>query len=282
MKKTIMIMIDGFGIPEEGWNDSIYAKYCNRKFLKLFAEFAIPVNVTMGINGIPQSATGQTALFTGFNAAEAMSRHIQGFPGRKLRHLISQRNLFSTLITRGLDVTFANAYVKHTLSEIINSKYCSVTTVMTHVSIGRVKDLNDLLAGEAVYHDITRNSLTEHCGIGKISPEQAAKDLVNIAKKHDFTLFEYFMTDRAGHKMDRNILSGVLSDFSSFFCKVIDLSGDKINVILTSDHGNCEDITTKRHTLNPVPFFLHGLPLPAPEEVKSIEHIYHYLSTSGA
>ena len=277
MKKTIMIMIDGFGIPEKGWFDSVYAESCDRKFLELLAEFAMPVDATMGIPGIPQSATGQTALFTGFNTAEIMDGHIQGFPGPKLRHLISEQNLFSTLIKCGINVTFANAYVKHTLRELEKSKYRSVTTVMTDVSIGKVKDLDDLLGGEAVYHDLTRKSLKERYDVDEISPEHAAKDLINIARKYDFTLFEYFMTDRAGHKMDKELLAETLSDFSSFFCKLIDYSKDDIAVILTSDHGNCEDCTTKRHTLNPVPLFLYGLPSPAPGEINSIDQIYHLI-----
>jgi bisphosphoglycerate-independent phosphoglycerate mutase (AlkP superfamily) len=34
-------------------------------------------------------------------------------------------------------------------------------------------------------------------------------------------------------------------------------------VILTSDHGNLEDLSTKRHTLNPVPTLLWGRDAPA-------------------
>lgn len=270
-------MVDGFGIPEQGWADSVYSKYCKRNFLELLSNFTIPIDATMGVPGIPQSATGQTALFTGLNAAEFMQGHIQGFPGPKLRSLISEQNLFDSLTKRGFNVVFANAYVKYSLAELAKAGYRSVTTVMTDISLGIEKKLTDLIAGDAVYHDITRNSIADSYPVDMVAPEKAAEDLANIANKHDFTLFEYFMTDRAGHKMDESMLSTALSDFSRFFCSLIDCARDEIAVIMTSDHGNCEDFTSKQHTLNPVPLFLYGVPMPEQQEVSSIEQIYHYI-----
>ena len=93
-------MIDGFGVPAEGWHTSIYAKYAKKGFVDLFSEFSRPISADLGVKGVPQSATGQTALFTGLNAAEVIGRHSQGFPGPTLRKLIRQQNLFSTLIKK--------------------------------------------------------------------------------------------------------------------------------------------------------------------------------------
>ena len=39
----------------------------------------------LGIEGLPQSATGQTALFTGINAAQLLGRHLFGFPNQPFR-----------------------------------------------------------------------------------------------------------------------------------------------------------------------------------------------------
>jgi len=63
--KTVMLMVDGFGVPEEGWRGSVFERYCVPGFVEIFEEFSIPVDPGMGVPGIPQSATGQTALFTG-------------------------------------------------------------------------------------------------------------------------------------------------------------------------------------------------------------------------
>jgi hypothetical protein len=276
-KKVIMIMVDGFGIPENGWGDSIYSEFCNSRFVKLLSDFSIPVTTGMGVEGIPQSATGQTALFTGFNAAKIMGMHMQGFPGPKLRELICSRNLFSNLLERGKKVAFANAYVQFTLEELDKMRLKSVTTTMVESSIGWVRNMEDLLSGKAVYHDLTRKTIKGKLSIDEISPKQAAADLMNISKEYDLTLFEYFLTDRAGHKPDRNVLGEVLGNLSSFVCELIDVATENTLILITGDHGNCEDITTKRHTKNPVPLFIYNHPLPRTEELMSIEQIYSYI-----
>ncbi len=35
----------------------------------------VPLNATLGVPGLPQSGTGQTALFTGINAAKFIGKH---------------------------------------------------------------------------------------------------------------------------------------------------------------------------------------------------------------
>lgn len=255
-KRILMIMVDGFGIPEGGWSGSVYDRFCVPGFVELMEERSFTVDPRMGVPGLPQSATGQTALFTGENAAKLMKGHVQGFPGPTLRELIAEENIFSKLLARGAETAFANAYVRYTLEELAKLKSRSVTTVMTEASLGWVRGLDYLEAGKAVYHDITRKSLAAEFGIDTISPAEAAGHLVDIANENDFTLFEYFLTDHAGHKRDSAFLAEVLREFSEFFMELAVSAGDGLVVALTSDHGNCEDLGTKRHTANPVPLFL--------------------------
>ncbi len=276
-KKVIMIMVDGFGVPEKGWFNSVYSELCDTRFVKLLADFSIPVSAKLDVEGIPQSATGQTALFTGFNAAKIMGMHVQGFPGPRLRELICSRNLFSNLMERGKKVAFANAYVQYTLEELASMRLKSVTTTMVESSIGWVRNMEDLLSGKAVYHDITRKSIMGRMPVQEISPKQAAQDLLNISKEHDFTLFEYFLTDRVGHKMDVQALKEVLGDLSVFMCELVDSAAENTLIILTGDHGNCEDLSTRKHTNNPVPLFVYGHPLPRDRQINSIEEIYYFI-----
>ncbi len=276
-KKVIMIMVDGFGVPEKGWSNSIYSDLCDSRFVKLLADFSIPVSAKLDVDGIPQSATGQTALFTGFNAAKIMGMHMQGFPGPKLRELICSRNLFSNLMEKGKTVAFANAYVQYTLEELAIMRLKSVTTTMVESSIGWVRNMEDLISGKAVYHDLTRKTIKNSMLVQEISPKQAAIDLLNISKDNDFTLFEYFLTDRAGHKMDVDALKEILGNLSTFVCELVDSAAENTMIILTGDHGNCEDISTRKHTTNPVPLFVYGHPLPCNRKITSIEDIYYFI-----
>jgi len=256
--KIIMIMVDGLGSPPEGWERSAYMKYCGKDFVRLFNENSTNIDACLGVEGIPQSATGQTSLFTGVNAAKKAGRHIQGFPGPELRKIIRADNMFLNFLKKGLSVCFANAYVKYGLKELKELGYRSVTTVMTECSLKKVLRLPELLEGNAVYHDLTRESLFDEFKLPLVTPQETAETLVSISKKHDLTLFEYFLSDRAGHKRIESMLKKHLGDLSDFLVSLSRSVPKDTVVLLTSDHGNCEDISVRQHTRNPVPLLILG------------------------
>ncbi len=256
--KLIMIMVDGFGIPPEGWGRSVFANYCATEFVELFSRHSIPLDATLDVEGIPQSATGQTALFTGINAAVLMKAHLQGFPGPELRRVIADTNIFKTLLGLGRKVAFANAYVRYGLKDLAQTRFRSVTTVMTEAALGFARALDNLLAGMAVYHDLTRESISGEYHIPMIKPAEASRHLIDISAQNDFTLFEYFMTDRAGHANDPALLGKVLGNLSEFVCALASSLPAGTALALCSDHGNCEDVSTRSHTKNPVPFLYYA------------------------
>lgn len=254
---VLMLMVDGLGLPPEGLAASVYARWCPQEFLRLLGK-AARVDTSMGVPGTPQSATGQTALFTGVNAARHLGMHMQGFPGPSLRRVIEQSSLFSRLRQAGREAAFANAYVRFSLEELTRLRLRSVTTVMTQAALGTVRGMCELLIGRAVYHDLTHRTLAGEAGIPPCTPREAARRLMTLALNHDFTLFEYFLTDRFGHRRDEAGLAGVLAELAEFVCELAEMTTDRCILVLTSDHGNCEDLSTRGHTLNPVPLLVHG------------------------
>jgi len=285
---VVMILIDGFGVPPEGWRNSVYAKYSDPEFINLFERYSTSIDATMGVAGIPQSATGQTAIFTGLKTAEKIGRHLPAFPGNTLKKWIGEQNLFSTLIKNGCQPAFANAYVRYTPEELERKRFASVTTVMLLSSLQTHLNAKDLCENNALYHDITRSTL-QHLDLEKlaisekpplIKPELAANHLANFANKYKFTLFEYFLTDHAGHKKNFEKLSHSINTFTLFFKELIKLAKNNFSVILTSDHGNCENMLTSQHTKNPVPLFVFGeLAEYDYKKINSINEIYHFLTT---
>ncbi|MCK5843975.1 MAG: alkaline phosphatase family protein [Victivallales bacterium] len=272
----IMIMVDGLGVPPERWENSVYAKLGSKEFADVLSR-SIPLDACLGVEGVPQSATGQTALFTGVNAPREIGGHVQGFPGPSLRSMIRKRNIFSELKSNGFSPTFANAYVKHTVVELAEMRMRSVTTIMADSALGNVRTADDLVAGNAVYHDLTRASVVNQHGIDRITPETAAEHLAEIAVEHDFTLFEYFMTDRAGHKSDEKWISAVLAEFSAFFLRLLKLTKETTAILLTSDHGNIESPDTRGHTTNPVPLFTNGVPASKFANARSITDVLNVI-----
>jgi bisphosphoglycerate-independent phosphoglycerate mutase (AlkP superfamily) len=72
-------------------------------------------------------------------------------------------------------------------------------------------------------------------------------------------LFEYFLTDLAGHRGTREQRfeqARVVEELVDAALAAVDLSRDR--VVVVSDHGNLEEAEHDRHTLNPVPLLAWG------------------------
>ena len=259
-----MIMVDGLGVPPEGWENSIFAKLCSPEFVRLFSENSIPLDATLGVEGIPQSATGQTALFTGKNASQIVGTHLSGFPGPRLKSILKENNIFLELIKKGHSAMFANSYARYPLDLVINTRFASVTSVMLSTYAEKALATEELLNGQAVFHDITRESVAEQFELPTITPEEGAIHLLNVSSKYDFVLFEYFRTDKAGHTGDEKELCIVLREFSAFLLNLRKNLPLETGLLLCSDHGNCEDLNSKQHTLNKVPLLMLNMKTPSP------------------
>ena len=261
IKKAILLFLDGVGIHHNKQHTTITINELPVLHNVVHKE-STPIDAIMGVPGTPQSATGQTSLLCGINAQKLAGRHEEGFPGPLLKKLIAQENIFSKLARINRKSTFANGYW---LTDIHNidrrlKRRMSVTTVAALSGIGSVRTMEFMKRGEAVYQDITHEILRQRGEeIPAITEEEAAKRLVAISGDFDFTLFEYFQSDMAGHGQDPERVKQVLMTLERFIgalLQAIDFS--KCTLIITSDHGNIEDLSTPRHTRNPVPYFVRG------------------------
>jgi hypothetical protein len=206
----------------------------------------------LGVEGLPQSATGQTTILTGENASKLIGRHLNGYPSPRLRDLLAERSIYRQLTGRGATVTFANAYTPTYFES--RPRFVSATTVAAETAGVRLRTLEDLAAGNAVFHDFTNKSLVDRGLPGAVlSPEQAGANLARLAAKHGFTLYEHFITDRLGHDRDYEKAVNHLERLDRFIRSVLSaIDLERVNVIVTSDHGNIEDLRTRSHTMNMV------------------------------
>ena len=260
MHRILLLFVDGLGLGGlDPAVNPIHAGHCPH-LEALLQDHAVPVDAGMGVEGLPQSATGQAAMLTGRNTAKIVGRHVEGFPGRLLREIVREHNLFTRLADRGLTSTFANAYFVDEVSQVLAGRLQSVTTVATLAAFGTVRGREQLERNDAVYQDLTRQSLVARGYTGPIvSPAEAAEHLAAIAASHHLTLFEYFQTDRAGHGGDREWVVGVLAEFDAFLGRLLARCLETgLLLVLTSDHGNIEDLSTGLHTANPVPLAARG------------------------
>lgn len=223
--------------------------------------FVTSADACLGVPGLPQSATGQTTLLTGVNAPAYAGRHVNAFPLGRLRALLEDRNLLTLGARAGRRVTFLNMFRPDGLKLLLEGgRRPSATTAAALAAGLRLRTVEDLLRGEAVYHDVTCWTIAgQHYGVPLVTPEEAARRALAVASGHDFTLYEYFLTDLAGHSEDEGLRSLVLGNLDRYLVALVEgLGADDGPVVLASDHGNIEDRATLRHTANPVPVLAFG------------------------
>lgn len=237
----------------------------------------LPVDAVMGVPGIPQSATGQTSFLAGINASAVAGRHIQGFPTGKLRGRLAETSIFKVLTEGGLRAVFANTFTDEYFEAIKAGKARhSATTVAALAGGGRLRNISDLKEGEAVYHDLSNELLIERgYMLPLISPEQAGENLLRVSARNDFTLFEYFQTDRCGHGQDWAASQKILNRLDRFLGTLARFKPDGLQLLIVSDHGNIEDLSRKTHTMNPVPLITLGTAGESFRRVGSLPDIYH-------
>lgn len=240
---------------------------------------AMPLYACLDVPGLPQSSTGQVSLFSGRNAAEVAGGHRPGFPGPRLRRLLAADTFYHRVRAGGGKAVFLNAFGRQYLRRMATGTAPVSASTLAAVAAGLpLADQSSLRRGHAVYHDLTGDRLrAQGEDVPLMSPEQSACIARDVASRHDLTLFEYFLTDLAGHRCEPAFTDVALGRLERFVAHLMagwsDLNGSADAVgrdageagqgptagpcydrlVLFSDHGNVEDQMTHSHTGNPVP-----------------------------
>ncbi|MEM9807648.1 MAG: alkaline phosphatase family protein [Cyanobacteria bacterium P01_D01_bin.56] len=219
-----------------------------------------PIDATLGVPGLPQSATGQTTIYTGHNAAQFRGKHQTGFANGSLRQLIEPHGLFKQVMAKGGTATLANLYSPAYFEAIAQRRWrYSVCTLLNMTAGLPFRMQYEYEQGDAIFWDIT-GEIASSRGIAKvpIPPEQAGKSLANLGRHHTVTLFECYLSDYAGHEQDYDRAIIVLQRIDRFVTAVVENLPPNTTLIVVSDHGNVENLSTKCHTLNSVPLWVVG------------------------
>jgi 2,3-bisphosphoglycerate-independent phosphoglycerate mutase len=221
----------------------------------------LPLDAQLGIPGLPQSGTGQTTILTGVNAPALLGRHYGPYPNQPLRDLLDNGSLFRQLLTAGQPVAFANAYPDRFLDRLgRGTERLSANTRAALLAGLKLRGPVDLKAGRAVSALLT-NEYWRNWGydMPELSAAEAGAQLARLTDDHALTYFEFWYTDVAGHRQDRDLSLHVLNMLDQFIggaVDTLDLSRSLLMVI--SDHGNFEDWRTPKHTPNPALALLVG------------------------
>lgn len=278
--KILFLFMDGVGLGVDdpqvnpfavAHTPAIQALLGGRRLLAKSSPFDGPraslraLDAVLGVEGLPQSATGQAVLLTGANIPAEIGRHYGPKPDPTVAAAMAQRDLFTRLIEGGMHAAFLNAFPPGYFEGVATGRRLYAAIALAAVRAGLpLRTLDDLRAGQAISADFTGEGLRQRLRIPDIpviKPEAAGRRLAELADGFDFSLFEYWLSDYAGHGQDLPTAIHLLETFDRMLGELVTTWDDQAGlVVITSDHGNLEDLSTRRHTQNPVPALVIGAP----------------------
>jgi hypothetical protein len=243
-----------------------------------------PIDATLGVAGLPQSGTGHIALLAGVNAPELHGKHQPNFPPVALRPLLAEQSIFRRVRASGRAAAFANAFTPGYWQAIETRRIRrSASIIAAEGADLHLRTLDDLAAGAALSWDITGEAIHrrgEGLALPLIEPAEAGRRLNDLAHDHDLVFFESFLPDLAGHgRLGSDAITESLHRIDGLIAGLLAARRPADTLLITSDHGNLEDTTTRVHTLNPVPLLVVGPAAAAFADVERIDQVAAALLT---
>lgn len=274
--RLLFIFLDGIGLGENNpdTNPFTRAKMPNlnqllegRSLLKDSAPFhgesasLVAVDPAVGVKGLPQSATGQAILLTGINIPADLGYHYGPKPNPEVAAYLKEATLFSRFTKEGKKAALLNAYPPRYFDGIDSGKrlYSSIPLAVINAGLPLFRH-EDLFDGRALSADFTGEGWRTMLGFRDapvMEAVHAGQKLASLASQYDFSLFEYWASDYAGHKQQMENAIGLMETFDAVLGGLVEDREDGL-VLVTSDHGNMDDLSTRKHTAANVPALVIG------------------------
>ena len=274
--RLLFIFLDGIGLGENNHDTNPFARASmpnlnqlldGRSLLKEAAPFhgerasLVAVDPGVGVKGLPQSATGQAILLTGINIPAELGYHYGPKPNPEVAAYLKEATLFSRFTKEGKKAALLNAYPPRYFDGIDSGKRLYSSIPLSVISAGLpLFRHEDLFAGRALSADFTGEGWRTMLGFREaplMDAVQAGAKLASLAKQYDFSLFEYWASDYAGHKQQMDNAVSLMEIFDSVLGGLIETWDDGL-ILVTSDHGNMDDLSTRKHTAANVPALVIG------------------------
>lgn len=269
MNNILMVFLDGVGIGNKDYEFNPFFKYGFNTFQNIFGDiptknnsrltdgkkYIFPTDANLGVEGLPQSGTGQASLFCGFNASKFVGKHFGPYPFSTTVPILKKESILVYFKEKFNSSYFANAYPK-VFFDYVNSgrSRLSVTTLTCQLAGIRLNKVSELRSASALTAELTNERWNSRLGykLKVIKPKTAARRLLRISAKYKFTLYEYYLTDHLGHLRMANEFEKLFTEVDEFlFTLLTEINSKKMTMIICSDHGNLEDLSKKTHTRNP-------------------------------
>ena len=278
MARVLLLFMDGVGLGSDDPRQNplaaasmpaLAALLGGRQLVRSAAPYEgaqatlLAVDACLGVEGLPQSATGQAALLTGRNVPAQVGEHYGPKPNAAIAAIVRQNNLFLDVIRRGGTTALLNASPPRYFQGIESGRrlYSCIPLAATAAGL-TLRSSEDLQRGLALSADFTGKGWSLQPGFPQApvySPEEAGTRLAHLAGQVDLAWFDYWPSDYAGHHNDPEASLRLLETFDGVLGGLAETYGDRPDlVVITSDHGTLEDLERRGHTRNPVPALVIG------------------------
>src|SRR5574339_338173 len=206
--RVLFLFLDGIGLGENNPETNPFAQarmpnlnrlLDGRSLLKESAPFhgeaasLIAVDPAVGVNGLPQSATGQAILMTGINIPAELGYHYGPKPNPEVAAYLKEATLFSRFAKEGKKAALLNAYPPRYFHGIDSGKrlYSSIPLSVINAGLPLFRH-DDLFAGRALSADFTGEGWRTMLGFldaPVMDPTHAGQKLGTLANEYDFALF---------------------------------------------------------------------------------------------
>jgi 2,3-bisphosphoglycerate-independent phosphoglycerate mutase len=276
--RVLFIFLDGvgLGVDDQSINPFSSAKMPHlenllggKKLISSSAPFEsnhatlLALDPNLGVTGLPQSATGQATLLTGLNVPAMIGEHYGPKPNPQIAEIIKEDNLFKRLLHAGKSAALLNAYPPRYFHGVESGKRLLSAIPLAVTSSGLpLFTQDDFYHQEAMSADFTGEGWRTMLGYNDspvFPPNQAGQLLARLAEKYDFSMFEYWASDYAGHGQDMTKAVELIEVFDQVLGGLVESwNRDEGLIFISSDHGNLEDLSTRRHTSALVPGIVIG------------------------
>jgi hypothetical protein len=223
----------------------------------------VPTDANLGVTGRPQSATGQATILTGRNVSGLVGEHYGPKPNEAVRQVVAQGSLFSEVVASGGKAGLLTPYPPGFFDAVDRGKRLLSSVPLAVVNAGiPLLTHTDLRQKRAVSPGFTNDGWRTHLGYSDIpllTLSEAGQQIAHIAPDYNFSFFEHWPSDRAGHRGTLENATQHLEMIDTVVGGILSAWDDENGLlIITSDHGNIEEKNHRQHTRNPVPTILVG------------------------
>ncbi|MEX0788390.1 MAG: hypothetical protein WD040_06280 [Anaerolineales bacterium] len=278
MRHVLFLFLDGVGLGDDDPTRNPFSVaelptltglLGGRKLFASSAPFDGPqaslraADARLGMPGAPQSASGQATLLTGRNIPAEIGEHYGPKPNPAIAAILRKESVFQEVLRRGGRAALINAYPPRYFEAIESGRRLySAIPMAAHAAGLPLMTSEDLLLGKAMAADFTGAGWAAQSGFPPApvyAPEEAGELLARLSESYELTWFDFWPTDYAGHHGDMPTAVGLLESIDRVFAGLVRGFHDRQDlIVLSSDHGNLEDLLHRGHTLNSVPVLVVG------------------------